>query len=86
MDKVDVLYSLGWWINVHCLNQTVNLSLFQYIFQFLLVNAQSLFFFFSALNVYTILHRKNTILSLDAVKALEERLVEDDRIFINKFE
>ena len=44
------------------------------------------FFFFSALNVYTILHRKNTILSLDAVKALEERLVEDDRIFINKFE
>lgn len=44
------------------------------------------FFFFAALNVYTILHRKNTILSLDAVKALEERLVEDDRIFMNKFE
>lgn len=49
--------------------------------------SQSFFFFFSAaLNVYTILHRKNTILTLDAVKALEERLVEDDRIFINKFE
>lgn len=39
-----------------------------------------------ALNVYTILHRKNIILSLDAVKALEERLVEDDRILINQFE
>lgn len=39
-----------------------------------------------ALNVYTILHRKNTILTLDAVRALEERLGEDDRILINKFE
>lgn len=39
-----------------------------------------------AVNVYTILHRKNIILTLDAVKALEERLCEDDRILVNKFE
>jgi len=39
-----------------------------------------------ALSVYTILHRKKIILTLDAVQALEKRLCEDDRILVNKFD
>ncbi|KAM7434421.1 hypothetical protein ABFA07_015518 [Porites harrisoni] len=38
------------------------------------------------LNVYSILLRKKVILTLDAVRTLEERLCEDDRILINKFD
>lgn len=87
MDKVDVLYSLGLWINIHLLNHTINLSLFStYVSVFTSQLLTVSFCLFAALNVYTILHRKNTILTLDAVRALEERLVEDDRILINKFE
>lgn len=38
------------------------------------------------LNVYSILLRKKLILTLDAVRTLEERLCEDDRILVNKFD
>lgn len=41
---------------------------------------------FLDVNVYSILLRHNLVLSLDAVKQLEERLVEDDRILQNQFE
>lgn len=88
MDKVDVLYSLGLWINIHLSNHTINLSLFSTYVSVFTSQLLTVFFvcLFAALSVYTILHRKNTILTLDAVRALEERLVEDDRILINKFE
>lgn len=88
MDKVDVLYSLGLWINIHLSNHTINLSLFSTYVSVFTSQLLTVFFvcLFAALNVYTILHRKNTILTLDAVRELEERLVEDDRILINKFE
>ncbi|KXJ29929.1 uncharacterized protein LOC110235655 [Exaiptasia diaphana] len=43
-------------------------------------------FYSENVNVYSILLRHNLVLSLDAVKQLEERLVEDDRIIQNHFE
>jgi len=38
------------------------------------------------LDVYTILHRRNIILTLDAVQELEDYHCEDDRILINQFD
>lgn len=38
------------------------------------------------LDVYTILHRRNIILTLKAVEFLEDILCEDDRILVNKFD
>lgn len=38
------------------------------------------------LDVYTILHRKNIVMSLKAVEFLEDILCEDDRILVNKFD
>ena len=43
-------------------------------------------FFFLDLDVYTILHRKNIVMSLKAVEFLEDILCEDDRILVNKFD
>lgn len=42
--------------------------------------------FFLDLDVYTILHRKNIVMSLKAVEFLEDILCEDDRILVNKFD
>ncbi|EDO48542.1 predicted protein [Nematostella vectensis] len=42
-------------------------------------------FYSENVNVYSILLRHNLILSLDAVKQLEERLGEDNRILLNQF-
>ena len=46
----------------------------------------NLFVFIAGLDVYTILHRKNIILTLQAVQELEDFLCEDDRILINQFD
>lgn len=45
-----------------------------------------LFVSFVGLDVYTMLHRKNIILTLEAVQELEEYLCEDDRILRNQFD
>ncbi|KAL9952505.1 hypothetical protein ACROYT_G039772 [Oculina patagonica] len=42
--------------------------------------------FHKRLDVYTMLHRKNIILTLEAVQELEEYLCEDDRILRNQFD
>ncbi|KAK3748742.1 hypothetical protein QZH41_015689 [Actinostola sp. cb2023] len=43
-------------------------------------------FYSENVNVYSILLRHNLVLSLDAVKRLEQRLVEDDHILQNQFD
>ena len=62
-------------------------SFFNICFSFYWSIANSLFcMFVCSFECVHNLASQNTILTLDAVRALEERLGEDDRILINKFE